>query len=510
MFTPDDVVTLRKRGIQPDEAYNQIEMLRKGTQFIELQAPATEGNGILALANETERFCRIFDAQRNRIAMVRFVPASGAASRMFKRLIDVASKTNLPADDFHGILADMEFYSVGNTLRNINRFAFARQLAHLLGVKYPIEVNEKNFRQIAAAIIQDRGLNYMNLPKGLLLFHEYEGFCRTAFEEHISEGLQYAVGKCNCLNQHFTVSPEHLNAFTKLKDRVVASYEKSVELQIEFSQQLPSTDTLAVDEDGHPFRNADGSLLFRPGGHGALIENLNTLDAELVFIKNIDNIVPDYLKPETITYKKLIAGVLLEIKDTIFTFLKKLDQNTINQAEIDVMMDYARNVLNIVTAEKRDVYLDSVAFLRKKLNRPIRVCGMVKNTGEPGGGPFWVKHSDGSKSLQIVEKAQINLSISDQRMAFDASTHFNPVDLVCWITDYNGKKFDLLQFRDNNTFFVASKTHNARALSALELPGLWNGAMADWITLFVEVPLITFNPVKEVNDLLRSEHQPVQ
>ncbi len=362
---------------------------------------------------------------------------------------------------------------------------------------------------MVTALLTETGLNYGNLPKGLLKFHSYGDANRCPAEEHLIEGIQYGVGKNKQVHIHFTVSPEHEEGFVQEINQHLPRLQKSTGLvfTVSYSHQKKSTDTIAVDESNEPFLEEDGSLLFRPAGHGALLENLNEVAADLIFIKNIDNVVPDRLKPVTKSYKMALAGLLLEVQSHVFEALKALEEVT-TQSVRKAQEVYVSDLGGLVPEEIQNASLsEQAAFFQAKLNRPIRVCGMVKNTGEPGGGPFWIHEKDGTESLQILETAQIDLNNSESNQHFQASTHFNPVDLVCGTRDYKGQAFDLLQFRDMNTGFITEKSKNGKVLKALELPGLWNGAMAHWNTLFVEVPLITFNPVKTINDLLREEHQ---
>jgi hypothetical protein len=356
------------------------------------------------------------------------------------------------------------------------------------------------------ALLDEDGLNYGSLPKGLLLFHCYAESPRTAIEEHLVEAAMYAKDKSGNARLHFTVSPEHKLLFESLIQSVKSKYEErfGVIFDISFSEQKKSTDTLAVDENNEPFRNNDGSMLLRPGGHGALIENLGEQKADIVFIKNIDNVVPDAYKIDTIKYKKALAGILLEIQEKIFNFLKMLEDNPNDEVCTRIQYFYEKELCYIFP---KDWEGDKVTYLKEKLHRPIRVCGMVKNEGEPGGGPFIAVNPDGSASLQILESSQLDMDDLTTKNHVIHSTHFNPVDLVCSYVDANGEYFDLKKYRDPATGFISIKSKDGRELKAQELPGLWNGAMSDWNTVFVEVPLSTFNPVKTVNDLLRHEHQ---
>ena len=385
----------------------------------------------------------------------------------------------------------------------IEKFAFYDDLnaacEKMSGKDISALVSEGNYKAVVAALLEAAGLNYGALPKGLLKFHRYEDGNRTPLEEHLVEGALYAANKNGKVNVHFTVSPEHRRLFEALVADKAAVYAKKygVDYNVTFSEQKPSTDTIAADMDNQPFRD-NGKLLFRPGGHGALIENLNDLDADVIFIKNIDNVVPDKLKGDTVLYKKLIAGVLVALQQKAFAYLELLDSGRYTHEQVIEILQFLQK--NLEDAEL-------VLYLKEKLNRPMRVCGMVKNVGEPGGGPFLAYNSDGTISLQILESSQIDMDDPEKKEMFEKGTHFNPVDLVCAVRDYKGRKFDLVNFVDKATGFISYKSKNGKDLKALELPGLWNGAMSDWNTVFVEVPLGTFNPVKTVNDLLRDQHQ---
>ena len=360
--------------------------------------------------------------------------------------------------------------------------------------------------------MEEKGLNYGQLPKGLLLFHAYADGARTPMEEHLVEAALYAASNDEA-NVHFTVSHEHLPLFRKKVEDCIAKYEAKydIKINVSFSEQKPSTDTIAVNTDNTPFRNDDGSLLFRPGGHGALIENLNDIDADVVFIKNIDNVVPDRLKGDTVLYKNVLAGVLVENQKRAFEYLELLDSGNYNHKDLEEIIRFVQRDLCCRRADIKELEdAELVSYLRSKLNRPMRVCGVVKNVGEPGGGPFLAYNQDGTVSLQILESSQIDKSNPEYVKMFTEGTHFNPVDLVCAIRDYKGNHFHLPDYVDHNTGFISSKSKGGRELKALELPGLWNGAMSDWNTIFVEVPLDTFNPVKTVNDLLRPQHQPAE
>lgn len=372
-------------------------------------------------------------------------------------------------------------------------------------------VEAGRYKDVVRELLGAEGLNYGALPKGLLLFHSYDDGPRTPLEEHLVEAALYAASGGEA-NVHFTVSHEHLPLFQAKVAEKVGIYERTygVRFNVSFSEQKSSTDTLAANPDHTPFRNEDGTLLFRPGGHGALIQNLNEVEGDVVFIKNIDNVVPDRLKPDTVVYKQLLAGILVELQQRAFGYLRLLDSGRCSRPQLDEMARFLNDDLCCRRDETRSLTdAELSTYLRSKLNRPLRVCGVVKNVGEPGGGPFLIDEADGTVSLQILESSQIDSANADAMRMFREGTHFNPVDLVCGLRNYQGQPFHLPDFVDPATGFISSKSKNGRTLKALELPGLWNGAMSRWNTIFVEVPLSTFNPVKTVNDLLRPEHQSV-
>ncbi|MEN2284100.1 DUF4301 family protein [Algoriphagus sp. SE2] len=492
------------QGMNPEVVEQQIGHFKNGFPFLKIVAPATPGNGIKVLSEkELDHFKKTYPEKAAQIEVVKFVPASGAASRMFKDLFAF-----LEGD---GDLSKSPF--VQKFMNNIEKFAFYDDLDEYLksqGSSINQKLDSKDYKGILSALLDNNGLGYGSLPKGLLRFHTYPEERRTPTHEHMIEGVQYATGAGNTVKIHFTVSPEHESKFKEEVASILPKLEKQygILFDISYSQQKKSTDTIAVNMDNSPFIEDDGSILFRPAGHGALLENLNDITADLIFIKNIDNVVPDRLKGETKDYKMAIGGLLLEIQERVFEALLRL-KNKVEESSVS----HAEHVFKYHLGgklpdgfEKKSLN-EKASILETKLNRPIRVCGMVKNTGEPGGGPFWVQESDGSLSLQIAETAQIDLNNPETKKLFQASTHFNPVDLVCGTKDFEGNDFDLLEYRDMMTGFITEKSKSGKDLKALELPGLWNGAMAGWNTLFVEVPLITFNPVKTVNDLLRDEHQ---
>jgi hypothetical protein len=512
-LSQSDIEQIAKLGINNEQIQKQIETFKKGFPFLEIIRPATVGDGIIRLSNkDLNKKIKLYNKNHHYKKIIKFVPASGAASRMFKNLFEFISSDN-PSK----MLEDKGIDSISTFFSNIQKFAFFQDLikcAELKNIDFKSELSLDDKLLIVKTLISEKGLNYGNLPKGLLKFHQYDNFSKTPIQEHLMEAALYASSQNNA-QLHFTVSPEHLRLFQDHVNESVHELEDLFEIKCDvgFSVQKSSTDTIAVDVKNNVFRNSDGSLLFRPGGHGALIENLNELDADIIFIKNIDNVVPDRLKSETVEYKKALAGLLIEYQDLIFANIKKLV--IVSQPDLDELFEVENFVFKNLCIEQGENYntlphKNKVKFLFDKLNRPIRICGMVKNSGEPGGGPFWALNTDKTVSLQIVESSQIDMNNATKRELVGKSTHFNPVDLICAVKDYQGRKFDLLKYIDENTGFISEKSKDGKTLKALELPGLWNGAMSNWITIFVEVPLITFNPVKTINDLLRTEHQAIE
>ena len=505
MLSERDLKQIADKGISEKQIENQLNEFKTGFPFLRLEAAASVEHGIVATTEESrakfEKSWEQYKAAGKKV--VKFVPASGAASRMFKDMFAfVDAEYDKPTTDFEKKYFD-----------NIEKFAFYGELNDVClkneGKDIPTLLAEGNYKAVAAEMLKAEGLNYGQLPKGMLLFHKYAEGPRTPMEEHLVEAALYAASNGEA-NIHFTVSHEHMPFFQKKVADKADFYAKKygVKYDISFSEQKPSTDTIAANPDNTPFRNADGSLLFRPGGHGALIENLNEIDADVIFIKNIDNVVPDRLKGETVTYKQVIAGVLVTLQQKAFEYLRLLDAGTYNHEKLEEIIRFVQQDLCCRKADIKNLEdADLVIYLREKLNRPMRVCGVVKNVGEPGGGPFLTYNQDGTVSLQILESSQIDKNNAEYMEMFTKGTHFNPVDLVCAVKDYKGQPFNLPDFVDRTTGFISSKSKNGKELKALELPGLWNGAMSNWNTVFVEVPLATFNPVNTVNDLLREQHQ---
>ncbi len=477
MFTEKDLHQIEQHGLTREAVERQIENFRRGFPFLKVVRAASPGDGVVVVDDAAADAAQArYEQAAHGLSVVKFVPASGAATRMFKELFEFVNEGKRGK-------------GIDTLLENIERFAFWPELKAVL----PEGADD---RTVVSCIVK-QGLGYGQKPKGLVTFHAYPDGARKAVEEHLVEGAAYASTD-GVARIHFTVSPEHRAGFESLLAEKVPLYEKrfGIRYEISFSVQKPSTDTIAVNPDNTPFRQEDGSLLFRPAGHGALIENLNEIDADIIFIKNIDNVTTDARRGDTIRYKKVLAGLLLELQEQAFAHLRALEAGTADLAEVAAFVEQRLCV-------KLPAACDA-ALLRAVLDRPIRVCGMVRNEGEPGGGPFWVANPDGTESLQIAESSQIS---PDDMPLMKSATHFNPVDLVCGVRTSQGGKFDLRRYTDPSTGFISSKSSGGRELRAQELPGLWNGAMARWNTVFVDVPITTFSPVKVVQDLLRPQHQ---
>jgi hypothetical protein len=506
MFTDSDLKQLQAKGISVEKAEKQIEFFKNGFPYLTIQAPASVRKGIFYITeNDQDNYIEIWDNYlRKNKKILKFTPASGAASRMFKDLFAFLDKPSAQPDasflqTFFDGIKNFAFYDLLQSACHRNEEKSIEEL-----------IADGEQEKIVENLLLEKGLNYGNYPKGVVLFHQYPEGSRAAVEEHLVEGSMYARNKAKNVYVHFTVSPEHRDLFQKLIDKKTSYYSRYFDVQyfVDFSEQKPSTDTIAVTIDNQLFRDDNGKILFRPGGHGALIENLNDIDADVVFIKNIDNVVPDRLKSFTAHYKRALAGMLVDYQQKIFEYLSLIDSGKYTHEQLLDMLYFLQNKLYIKNPETK--YLEDaewVLYIKSKLNRPLRICGMVKNVGEPGGGPFLTVNSDGTISPQILESSQIDMENPEVKQIFEQSTHFNPVDLICALKNYKGEKFDLGQYVDKNTGFISEKSKDGKILKALELPGLWNGAMSDWNTVLVEVPIQTFNPVKTVNDLLREEHR---
>ncbi|MHA7863157.1 DUF4301 family protein [Flagellimonas marinaquae] len=508
-LSPKDLEQLDSKGISKEKVANQIQTFKEGIPFVHLSQAAVVGNGILRFSEKEQLdLLQYFEDHRGSLELLKFVPASGAASRMFKAMFNFLDSYDPSKEKLSEYIDRTGDTDAQKFTDNLSDFPFY----HVIMARIEGKASNKDEEAylFVKEMLQESGLDYGFYPKGLLPFHKYDSGAATPFEEHLKEAALYAKTK-GVANLHFTVSEQHDEMFAKEEASVSPKISKKTDTRfhISYSNQKPSTDTIAVDMDNKPFKNNDGSILFRPGGHGALIENLNDQDADIIFIKNIDNVVIDKNLEAVANSKKMLAGVLKKVQDKAFAYAKLMEAEDISVEKADEIKAFLEKDLNVRMSRSYDDLgvEEQKAEIKNKLNRPIRICGMVKNEGEPGGGPFWIKDADGNVSLQIIESAQIDMDDDAQVAILNNSTHFNPVDLVCGVRNHKGEKFDLLKFVDPKQGFITGKTKEGKELKALELPGLWNGAMAFWNTIFVEVPLVTFNPVKTVNDLLKPTHQ---
>ncbi|MDR2962172.1 MAG: DUF4301 family protein [Bacteroidales bacterium] len=515
MLTQLQTLEIQNKDIAVERVEKQLQRFATGFPPMNIVAPAVLGHGILRFDDkEAAKYAKLYDKKKKHKSIVKFVPASGAATRMFKMLFTILEQYDGTPESYEKLFAKQGLHTPSGFIENIEKFAFYGQLAEVLrhdGFAIETLLVKKDYKPIVDYIVSPKGLNYGNLPKGLVLFHKYGAKSRTAVEEHLVEGALYAKQHNNDVNIHFTVSPEFMQGFKDCVNDTKGDYQAKygAKYYTNYSIQQPSTDTIAVNVDNTPFENADGSLLFRPAGHGALIENLNNLDYDIIFIKNIDNVVPDSHKDSTVLYKKVLAGILIDYQNTLYKYFAKVGKSRhLSDKRFNNVCRFLSEKLFFRFPDGFETWArnDAKEYILEVLNRPIRVCGMVKNEGEPGGGPFFVQESDGAQTLQIIEKAQIDTDNEQQMAILNASTHFNPVDLVCGVKNSEGKKYNLFDFVDENSGIITTKSSNGKDLKALELPGLWNGAMSNWNTLFVEIPIETFNPVKEITDLLRPEH----
>jgi len=503
MFLQEDYRLFQERGITEEQILKQVQLLKEGTLFQRIVAPATLEQGILKLTSDAiDHYKNFFDEQISYYQAIKFVPASGAATRMFK---DLYAAIELLQEQ-KPLPEKIEQFFI-----NLSKFAFFRDLKFVMtNPSYDEALDRKEYLPILEFLLFEKGLHFGNKPKGLIPFHDYGTYSRTAFEEHLFEGLSYLWTGEDPVWFHFTVSPEHRLAFETLLKTTAEKFGITQKVKVDFSIQHPATDTVAIYENGDIVRDEMGRIIFRPGGHGALLRNLNSIDADLIFIKNIDNVVPEWYLEETVLYKKVLGGYLMSLVEDVHANLVMLDDGNLLEEDLAEMVDFAQKKLFITFPEWffHAEYIEKIDYLYNLFNRPIRVCGVVKNEGQPGGGPFFCENEEGLPVLQIVEQSQINMNDPEQRKIFESSTHFNPVDIVCYVRDFKGNKFDLEQFVDPRAGIITKKTYKGKPINVLELPGLWNGSMADWITVFVEVPSTTFNPVKEVFDLLKPMHQP--
>lgn len=504
MFSQKDLQQIRTKGISIDEINQQIRHFQQGFPPADITMPATPGKGIMLLTEgDQQHYKDVFLDNAPDFRISRFVPASGAASRMFKALYEALEvMQGKPLKKQKDLVR--EHKEIRKFFKKLGKYPFYEDLD---------QPDEESPAGILNQLLGADGLGYGNLPKGLLKFHKYsESDRRTAFEEHVREAIKYCANRDGLVRMHLTVSPDHLDGFQIEAARILPRIEQETGIQVDvsFSFQKPETDTIAVTPENEPFRNADGTLLFRPGGHGALIRNLDALDGDIVFVSNIDNVAPDRLKNLRVEHKQVLGGLLLEVRSKIFYYLTQLNgEEKLEKTRLDSMVSYLHERLGIAIPEMLNTWDVSQlkSWLNSTINRPIRVCGMVRNEGEPGGGPFYVRSESGEVSLQIVESSQIDMKDPVKADLVKQSTHFNPVDLVCSLRDYRGDKFNLNAYVDHNTGFISEKSMGGKPLKALELPGLWNGSMAGWLTLFAEVPVETFSPVKTVFDLVRKEHR---
>ncbi|MCH8029138.1 MAG: DUF4301 family protein [Candidatus Dadabacteria bacterium] len=507
-----DIEQITARGLSPEKVLAQIELIKKGTNHVTLYKPCTVRDGVKVIQKETlDRLCSVYDKAAAHGRAMKFVPASGVASRMFEPLYSLLQKLRNQDPDCVNkeLLEDSDLGMLSGGIRKLPFFEELKAAMATTGLDLESEIQNSRWDVVIDSILNPRGLGYGNLPKGLVKFHLYPDGARSAFEEHLTEAALYTKDSKGTARIHFTVSPPHEQIIKEHTTPACGRLkEEGTEPLITFSTQHPSTDTITLDSDDIPLRDNSGRIQFRPGGHGALLQNLNDTEGDIVFIKNIDNTAPDGLKGTECRYKKALGGMLIEVQDKAFGFLealtgKDIDEETLNEAAVfcsdELSSPLPREILSS-PAKQRAQYLTT------KLHRPLRVCGVVKHEGEPGGGPFWVRDSEGNLSLQIVESAEVDMSSPSQRRVWEQSTHFNPVDIVCGLKDFRGRLFDLNDYRDGTRHIISTKTTDGAQVKALELPGLWNGGMGNWNTLFVEVPLSTFNPVKTVFDLLRREH----
>jgi hypothetical protein len=516
-FDEADLQQMKQLGITEPQVRQQITHFLKPPVFIKLNRPCTLGDGIVKIAPpEMERYLQLQAQAAAAGRYCKFVPASGAATRMFQLIHQIHDSYGDNLEELSQKAADgdataRDFFQFIERIRLFPFYADLKEIMARDGLSLHEIIDQGQFKILLQYLLTDRGLNYASLPKGLLKFHCYFDGCRTSFEEHLCEGAHFLGDQEGPCRIHFTVSPEHEQRFHHMVQEVKPFYEELLRkrYEIEFSSQSRGTDTIAVDADNQPFRDKNGRLLFRPGGHGALLQNLSDLKGDLVFIKNIDNVAPDHLKESTSFWNKILGGYLVDLQQGVHHWLRVLG-DSVSADLLSKGEEFCRRHLFLTLPDPYQSWSDQDrrVYLLKKMHRPIRVCGMVPNTGEPGGGPFWVEGPDKSLSLQIVEKAQVDFSDPGQKAIWLAATHFNPVNLVCALRDENSNPFDLPQYVDQDACFISEKSKDGRVLKALELPGLWNGSMADWITVFVEIPGFTFNPVKTIADLLRPEHQP--
>ena len=509
-----DFVQIYNHGIPMQNIQKQLSIFKDGIAKTILDRPATINDGILKLSSEDfEKNALFFDTNKSNLILEKFVPASGAATRMFKFLNEFLTEFDINNESVNAYINRKKDTELSLFIIGMDKFPFFKELDSKLRSEHKdfesLDNSHKNYYFIKL-LLQSDYFDFANKPKGVLPFHKYADHIATPIEEHLNECALYATVNGNS-NLHFTVSKIHQKQFEAIVNSTKDKIEKqsNTKISVGYSYQNQATDTITVDSKNNPFRDKNNELVFRPGGHGALIENLNNQDADIIFIKNIDNIIQNNVETVTLC-KKALAGILIRLQQQVFTYLKAIDANQIHENDIAEIITFLKEELHIEMSKgfQKFTLENKILKIKTKLDRPIRVCGMVKNEGEPGGGPFWVRDTKGKLSLQIVETSQVDLSNPKQEKILAKSTHFNPVDLVCGIKNYNKTKFDLTRFIDHEAGFIVTRNTSGKVMKSYELPGLWNGAMAKWLTVFVEVPLITFNPVKTVNDLLKPAHQP--
>lgn len=514
-FTETDIKQFEQRGITSEQVTTQLNILQKGIPYVELRDIASSKNGIVSIdVSEQQKYVSLFESKKNSLDLLKFTPASGAATRMFKFLFEFLNEFDPEKESINAYInrkndKDLLLFFVG-----LDNFPFYKKVKKRLKKRYNKEdKSDINFnrQRFVSTMLNIDELNFGKKPKGLFPFHSYKHHVSTAFEEHLFEACAYS-NENKQARLHFTITKNHKKYFDKQfeKRKEYIESKTGISFNITYSYQSEATDTISLDSNKKILRNNSSEIIFRPGGHGALINNLNDQKADLIFIKNIDNVVVFKYREDVAFYKKMLAGKLLELQELSFDYQKEIDNNKdLDETKIIEITSFLQNELSIKIARDFKKYSKSykITYLKNILDRPIRVCAMVPNESEPGGGPFWVRHENGKESLQIIESVQINPKNKQQQLILKKATHFNPVDIVCGVKNYKGKKYDLSKFIDEDAGFITSKSYEGKKIKALEHPGLWNGGMAHWNTVFIEVPLITFNPVKTVNDLLKPAHQ---
>jgi hypothetical protein len=499
-FTEKDIEQIKTLGLKPSDVNKQLQTYRRGSAYLKLVRPCSPGDGIRSFtAVERDRLIRLYNAEAGKNKILKFVPASGAASRMFAAWFAAADQGS-----FGSAALDRSFFA------DLRKMPFFSMLQKDDAVR--LMLKQKNVKATLDYVLLSTGLNFGWLPKALIPFHVYrEGDVRTALEEHLGEAANFTTSGEGICRLHLTISEEHAGAVKAMLKSIVPRYEKrhQVRFKIDLSIQSPATNRVAVGENDLPFRDDDGRLVFRPGGHGALLKNLQALDADLIFVKNIDNIAPDAVQKKILPYKKMLGGLALQMRESVFTMIRLLEKDRLRARDFATITDFCRSELNVSFPEafSKLKSVEKKQWLFLLLNRPLRVCGVVRNVGEPGGGPFWVQEKDKSQTLQIVESIHVDQSRVSQTDIWSRSSYFNPVDMVCCTKNYLGEKFNLTDYVNQDAYLISPKTEKGRMLKAQEMPGLWNGGMAYWNTVFVELPLAVFNPVKTVYDLLRPQHR---